>query len=113
MKKTALYTVIILVALCLCLFFFQRKRHGETRISIKQNETSYAFTASYDPGLTANVNRYLDTCASRLRGGQTNIRLRTFEGELEIKADKRLNSSASIKQVDHMCRGIAGLINPN
>lgn len=113
MKRTSLFALVILLILCLCLFFLQAKRHGETRISVKQNETSYTFTAAYDPRLTATVNHYLDTCANRLRKDQANIRIRTFEGELEIKADKRLNSATGIMQVDNMCRGIAGLINPN
>jgi len=113
MKRTSLFVLVILLSLCLCFFFLQKKRQGETRMSIKQNETSYTFTASYDPGLTPAVNHYLDTYASRFRKEHTNIRIRTLEGELEIKADKRLNSAASMTEVDQICRGISRLINPN
>lgn len=111
MKTTPNILTVILLSLCLCLGFLLKSKHtGETRVSQKHDETSYTFSASFPEGLMPKVEMYLDSGTAALRKKHIEFRIQTSAGELEITADKSLNSPAGIKQIENMCRGIAAVI---
>lgn len=111
MKKLTLTITVTLVILGCCLvFFLTKKGNGRTSVSVKDAETSYTFTASFNPGLMPKVTRYADSCANVLRKEKTSFHIKTSTGELAVAADKQLNSSGEMEHIKKMCNGIKDIV---
>jgi hypothetical protein len=114
MKKTPYILTLILLSLSIGLFFFLTKKPtGTITVSQKQDEDRYTFGASFPEVYTPKVKSYMDSCADLLRKDQLEFRIQTSSGELEITAEKSLNSPADIARIENMCRGIETVIHHN
>ncbi|MES2276199.1 MAG: hypothetical protein V4592_09260 [Bacteroidota bacterium] len=114
MKKLIPAVSAALLLLCVFLAFsLQSKRKGETVLSIKEAKSGYTFKASFYPGSTPVVTRYMDSCASILRKENANFHIKTSEGDLTITADKRGNSVIAIAHIKKICQGISDVLIQN
>jgi hypothetical protein len=111
MKKFIPAIIATLLLLCICFaFFLQNKRKGETILSIKDAEPSYAFKASFYSGATPEVTRYMDSCTGMLRKENASFRIKISDGDLTITADKQDNSVIVISHIRKMCQGISDIL---
>jgi hypothetical protein len=111
MKKTTLTLTLFSLSLCIGItLFLHQKRNGETEVSLKDTPTRLTFTASFHQRLMPQVTRYMDSCGSILRKEKANFRIQSSEGELNITADKQLNSSITMTRIKRMCQDIGRVI---
>jgi uncharacterized protein YpmS len=110
MQKITFIIGILLTLVIGLTYLALRNRNGETRVSVRDTQTNFTFTASFNPSLTPKLSRYIDSCADELRKDQVELRIQTSEGEVTITADKQLNSSTSLGQLRQMCHSIGKVI---
>jgi hypothetical protein len=114
MKKFTPAVIAALLLICFCFAFFsQNKRKGETVLSIKDAKSGYTFKASFYPGSTPEVTRYMDSCTAILRNENANFHIKISDGDLTITADRRANSAIATAHVKKMCRGISDILIQN
>jgi hypothetical protein len=108
MKKLIPAIIAALLLLCICfVLFFRNKSRGETTLAIKDTERHYIFKASFYPGATPGVSRYIDSCTSLLRKENASFRVKISDGDLTITADKQANAAIVITHIKKMCQGIS------
>lgn len=111
MKKFIPAIIAALLLVCISFaFFLQNKSKGETVLSIKDAKTGYTFKASFYPGSTPEVTRYMDSCTAVLKNENANFHIKISEGDLTITADKQANSAIATAHIKKMCRGISDIL---
>lgn len=126
MKTSLFFSVFSMVALALFLIWAKHEvADHDTTISVSENRHNYSFRAVYDARESDKVQQYLNQCISPVQlgnsGGEyvnvnttladhTHFYVRESPGKLEIKLDKRLNTSASYQRIRAMCEGVKQIL---
>jgi len=126
MKTSVLFAAFSIVALGTFLFWakFSDFNHSIS-VSVVENEEMYSFSARYDPKATGRVEGYINQNISPDQMGSspddyvdattslndhTRFHIKESPGRLEIKLDKRENTTASYYRIRKMCEGVKQLL---
>ena len=119
MKKLLIVLVTLYTGMLGC------RNDNNTSITVKDSHRYYFMEASYNEGLTHNVERYmndslgtidstfqLDGVADRnfTLGDHTSFHLTNEPGYISLKLDKGANSKASYHRLKSICNGIKQIV---
>ena len=126
MKTSVFFAAFSIVALGSFLFWakFSDFNHSIS-VSVVEDEEMYTFSARYDPKATDRIegyinrninpdqmgsspNDYIDATTSL--NDHTRFHIKESPGRLEIKLDKKENTTASSYRIRKMCDGIKHLL---
>jgi hypothetical protein len=126
MKTSFFITAFCILSLSVFLLWtkFEVNNH-DISISVKEDDDTYQFYASYDAGNTRRVQQYInnsiepnglfkseddrfDVTTSLV--DNTQFYIKESPGRLKIELNKRKNSTASYYRIKRMCEGIKNLI---
>ena len=120
-----------ILAICLLFISFAGSHYafaqGDTSVKIDESDKHYNFEAKYDNGKTRKVQEYMTESLSStgfkftnaqldaklsLTGG-INFYIKSHDGELVLKFDKRKNSKEDAARFKKMCEGIKDIAGKN
>jgi len=126
MKTTFFLALFCLV--CLSIFVMWTKHainDHDISITVKEDDDSYKFSASFDAMNTSEVWRYINKCISPNALGKsekdyfdataslqdkTTFYIKEAPGKLKIELNKRQNSTASYLHIKKICEGVKDIL---
>ena len=120
------------IGLCLIFLGFIYSNHtfaqsGKAAVTISESNSIYKFSSKFDKAKTKQLQRYM---TESLKGtdfkftntqldaeltltGGINFYIRSRDGELAMKFDKRKNKPEDYTRFKHMCEGLRDIIQKN
>jgi len=124
MKASRFFIAICLIFACLANGNVVMAQKGNTSVKISETGNDYQFKAKYDKAKTRQVQEYM---TESLKGtgfkftntqldakltltGGINFHIKSYDGELALKFDKKSNTADDFTKFKKMCEGIKDIV---